>query len=206
MSRGWGGGGCHPPGPALGKGGRTRLEGGSSMGPGVQGLCQLETGPQEWCHSWLGGLGQVIPSLSVLDSSSAKWDGGRALADLSGVSEAPRGSVLQAHESVQDHLCPSFSEPMPCWEIWPHYLSGSSDRSKSRIMTHFYRWENWGGLFIILKTFLSFYYCIYFCCAGFLLFSFGSPLVLEKEMATYSSALAWKIPWTEEPGRVQSMG
>ena len=29
---------------------------------------------------------------------------------------------------------------------------------------------------------------------------------LEKEMATYSSVLAWRIPWTEEPGRLQSMG
>ena len=28
---------------------------------------------------------------------------------------------------------------------------------------------------------------------------------LEKEMATYSSTFAWKIPWTEEPGRLQSM-
>ena len=29
---------------------------------------------------------------------------------------------------------------------------------------------------------------------------------LEEEMATHSSILAWKIPWTEEPGRLQSMG
>ena len=29
---------------------------------------------------------------------------------------------------------------------------------------------------------------------------------LEKEMATHSSTLAWKIPWTEEPGRLQSTG
>ena len=29
---------------------------------------------------------------------------------------------------------------------------------------------------------------------------------LEKEMATHSSILAWIIPWTEEPGRLQSMG
>ena len=29
---------------------------------------------------------------------------------------------------------------------------------------------------------------------------------LEKGMATYSSILAWRIPWTEEPGRLQSMG
>ena len=28
----------------------------------------------------------------------------------------------------------------------------------------------------------------------------------EKEMATHSGTLAWKIPWTEEPGRLQSMG
>ena len=28
----------------------------------------------------------------------------------------------------------------------------------------------------------------------------------EKEMATHSSILAWRIPWTEEPGRLQSMG
>ena len=30
--------------------------------------------------------------------------------------------------------------------------------------------------------------------------------LLEKEMATHSSILAWKIPWTEKPGRLQSMG
>ena len=29
---------------------------------------------------------------------------------------------------------------------------------------------------------------------------------LEKEIATHSSTLAWKIPWTEEPSRLQSMG
>ena len=29
---------------------------------------------------------------------------------------------------------------------------------------------------------------------------------MEKEMATYSGILAWEIPWTEEPGGLQSMG
>ena len=29
---------------------------------------------------------------------------------------------------------------------------------------------------------------------------------LEKEMATHSRTIAWKIPWTEEPGRLQAMG
>ena len=36
--------------------------------------------------------------------------------------------------------------------------------------------------------------------------SLGREDPLEKEMATHSSILAWKIPWTEEPGRLQSMG
>ena len=34
--------------------------------------------------------------------------------------------------------------------------------------------------------------------------SLGREDLLEKEMATHSSILAWKIPWTEEPGRLQS--
>ena len=36
--------------------------------------------------------------------------------------------------------------------------------------------------------------------------SLGQEDPLEKEMATHSSTLAWKIPWREEPGRLQSMG
>ena len=36
--------------------------------------------------------------------------------------------------------------------------------------------------------------------------SLGWEDSLEKEMATHSSILAWRIPWTEEPGRLQSTG
>ena len=36
--------------------------------------------------------------------------------------------------------------------------------------------------------------------------SLGQEDPLEKEMATHSSTVAWTIPWTEEPGRLQSMG
>ena len=36
--------------------------------------------------------------------------------------------------------------------------------------------------------------------------SLGWEDPLEKEMATHSSTLAWKIPWMEETGRLQSMG
>ena len=36
--------------------------------------------------------------------------------------------------------------------------------------------------------------------------SLGQEDLLEKEMATHFSILAWRIPWTEEPGGLQSMG
>ena len=36
--------------------------------------------------------------------------------------------------------------------------------------------------------------------------SLGQEDPLEKKMATHSSTLAWETPWTEEPGRLQSMG
>ena len=36
--------------------------------------------------------------------------------------------------------------------------------------------------------------------------SLGREDPLEKEMATHSSILAWRIPWTEEPGGLQSIG
>ena len=36
--------------------------------------------------------------------------------------------------------------------------------------------------------------------------SLGQEGLLEKEVAAHSNILAWKIPWTEEPGRLQSMG
>ena len=35
--------------------------------------------------------------------------------------------------------------------------------------------------------------------------SLGQEDLLEKELATHSSILAWRIPWTEEPGRLQSI-
>ena len=41
---------------------------------------------------------------------------------------------------------------------------------------------------------------------GDVVLSLGPEDPLEKEMATYSSTLAWEIVWTEEPSRLQSMG
>ena len=42
--------------------------------------------------------------------------------------------------------------------------------------------------------------------AGDLVLSLGQEDPLEKEMATHSSILAWRIPGTKEPGRLQSIG
>ena len=44
------------------------------------------------------------------------------------------------------------------------------------------------------------------CNAGDLVRSLGQEDPMEKEMATHSSILTWKTPWTEEPGRLLSMG
>ena len=44
------------------------------------------------------------------------------------------------------------------------------------------------------------------CKVGYLVGSLDQEDPLEEEMATNSSILAWKIPWMEEPGRLQSMG
>ena len=55
------------------------------------------------------------------------------------------------------------------------------------------------------------FYKLYFFLVHWLHFSFcqftpGRGKELEKEMATHSSILAWRIPWTEEPGGLQSSG
>ena len=52
----------------------------------------------------------------------------------------------------------------------------------------------------------SFLFLSFSRCAPFFHFFFLCPYYLEKAMAPHSSTLAWKIPWTEEPGRLQSMG
>ena len=44
------------------------------------------------------------------------------------------------------------------------------------------------------------------CSVGGQVRSLGWEDPLEKEMAAHSSSLAWRIPWTEEPGGLQSMG
>ena len=65
----------------------------------------------------------------------------------------------------------------------------------------------WCTLWIFLKTFLvaQTVKCLPTMWETWVRF-LGQEDLLEKEMATHSSTLAWKIQWTEEPGRLQSMG
>ena len=55
----------------------------------------------------------------------------------------------------------------------------------------------------LIKTQILYQPCILHCLNFFVAYSRTLP---EKAMAPHSSTLAWKIPWTEEPGGMQSMG
>ena len=89
-------------------------------------------------------------------------------------------------ESEVAQLCPTLSDPM----------------DQAPLSMGFSRQEYWSGVPLpspLLPLSLSFLY---------LATSINQFLieVLEKAMAPHSSTLAWKIPWMEEPGRLQSMG
>ena len=59
-----------------------------------------------------------------------------------------------------------------------------------------------------MKYFVLNYINRHIPCGGFSLLGVKDYLVgcLKKAMAPHSSTLAWRIPWTEEPGRLRSMG
>ena len=60
--------------------------------------------------------------------------------------------------------------------------------------------------FIYLLSTLYLSTIFYYLNSIYCLISISYPYISEKAMAPHSSTLAWKIPWTEEPGRLQSMG
>ena len=51
----------------------------------------------------------------------------------------------------------------------------------------------------------KFYFMFYFSCIFYNIYIY-IHIYVEKARAPHSSTLAWKIPWAEEPGRLQSMG
>ena len=69
----------------------------------------------------------------------------------------------------------------------PHMFIGDMNKISAELDSSFWYWKFF--LFVIHNVITT-----------------DSNLCMEKALATHSSTLAWKIPWTEEPGRLQSMG
>ena len=90
-------------------------------------------------------------------------------------------------ESEVAQSCPTLSDPMDC------SLPGSSIHGifQARVL-------EWGAIAFSIKEPIDPQICLEF------LYSYGD--LMEKAMAPHSSSLAWKIPWMEDPGRLQSMG
>ena len=94
--------------------------------------------------------------------------------------------LIYVNETIRMVMCPSTGfESIVLWPGMNHLVPRLSQNA-------FYGWGAWCHS-LSFKTFLSF--------INRLLVT-----ISEKAMATHSSTLAWKIPWTEEPGRLQSMG
>ena len=102
------------------------------------------------------------------------------------------------------------------------FLSSILDSQESNLLTmHFHSWmqpsacptefhiclKNIRSLFCSLQAATHFIWLSkkhFFLCVECNLLNFFLRKLREKEMATHSSILAWRIPWTEEPGRLQS--
>ena len=80
------------------------------------------------------------------------------------------------------------------WERWAEPSSGESKKQQGDCSSM--RSKTWVTYLLYMSWKFEFF-IVNFSQVG---------IPMEKEMATHSSTLAWKVPWTEEPGRLQSMG
>ena len=114
-------------------------------------------------------------------------------------------------------LCPTFCDPMDCsppgssvrgilqarileWVVMP-FSRGSSQPRDQTCVSNVSCICGWVGTSLVAQTVKRLP-----TMQETRVRSLGWKDLLEKEMETHSSTLAWKIPWTEEPGRLQSMG
>ena len=96
------------------------------------------------------------------------------------------------------------SVELPSCDLLAHLLSHGYTNSKSSLLVFHIKWRfrEIRGLTLYCISCLP-------CKTGedrYKIFGSSCECVLEKAMAPHSSTLAWRIPWTEEPGRLQSMG
>ena len=98
-------------------------------------------------------------------------------------------------ESEVTQSCLTLSDPMDC------SLPGSSVHGIFQA-----RALEWGTIaFSVHCVYRYIIHCIK-CTSNFFTLCIVAYTSLEKAMAPHSSTLAWKIPWTEEPGRLRSIG
>ena len=111
--------------------------------------------------------------------------------------EDPLEKEMATHSSILAWWIPWTEEPCGLQSVGlqesdtTEWLSLLSDLCFANVFSHSAGWH-----FILL--------IVFFLLCSFLVWC--SPTYLEKAMAPHSSTLAWKIPWTEEPSRLQSMG
>ena len=102
-----------------------------------------------------------------------------------------------------------FSRQQCEWFASSIFRGFSQSRDQTRVSRvggrRFNLWATREALYLRLLIFLP-AILIPACASSSLAFSTMYSAYLEKEMAIHSSTLAWKIPWTEEPDRLQSMG
>ena len=67
-------------------------------------------------------------------------------------------------------------------------------------------WLNFGLQYYLFSLYPHCFFVFAFLLLYFSFLAFKLNYLMEKEMAPHSSTLAWKSPWTEEPGGLQSMG
>ena len=133
-----------------------------------------------------------------------------------------RANLHNQHCAHEDHSCFFIVNTNPCWiellcvyYVLSHYSflwsRKTSQVSSQSYHFHFLQYQ-FGSLIRIFNFLLILASLVAQTVKNLLSMqqtqvrSLGQEDPLEKGMATHSSILAWRIPWTEEPGRLQSMG
>ena len=122
---------------------------------------------------------------------------------------------LDGHEFERALLVGEGQGGLACCSPWSHKELDTTEGLNNNNLSHRTLLVCWGFQVKFEERILeSMIFSLFFSLSGWVAWKMGRVDVLwgglifrmEKEMATHSSILAWKIPWTEEPGRLQSMG
>ena len=141
-----------------------------------------------WCPESSLGTGWPSPGIWVFHSPCQA-----VLLGQLAVFPACRGSLPRAWS-------PSQAWRIICDFWWPPQYSSCMYNSNLTIL-----YVSWTCILIFTRFFPSLWWKVRRSCIEFEKW-ISRGLISEKAMASHSSTLAWKIPWMEEPGRLQSMG